>query len=450
MKKLSILLVALLACATLLAQNPTTYFMEGSPLRSQWNPAFAPNRGYVNIPAIGAIQMGTEGNISLDQILYPDGDGHLTTLFDSAISPEQALSGLDPMNLLATSINMNLIGFGAYCEDQRTFWAFDLNLRTYAEAQLPYELVDFFKWGNSSTIRDLGVSMESYLEAAFTWSMPIYKEKIYLGVRGKFLVGAARGKMHFDRFDTYMGEERWYANAVGRMELSGMVPATRTTEDGRLIYDTEDLGDKVNIPSGYGFGFDLGITYDPIPNLQLSASVNDLGALFWSKKSSSIGLMNEMVEFSGVENDAEGNLIQPEFDIDELEFEVGPQKGISRMLRPSLAIGGEYNFLKRRIGVGLFYSAKFREYKTLHNLTFAANFRPLKWLHLSGSYSFIDNRASAVGLALNICPKFINLFVGTDILFSKKSPLWVPIRQSKMNITFGLSVPIGRTGQRLE
>ncbi len=449
MKKLSILLLSLIGCTTLIAQNPTTYFMEGSPLRSQWNPAFAPNRGYFNIPVAGGIQIGTTGNLSLDQLFYPDGNDNLKLLFDSSISPSTALSGLEPMNYLSLSTRVNLLGFGAYFKDKRSFWAFDLNLRGHIEGELPYELFDFMKRGNSTTISDMGASMEGLLEAAFTYSFPI-KKKVYLGVRGKFLVGASRGEMRFERIDARMGEDRWYAHARGSLSLSGMIPSTRLSEEGTLIFDTDDMMGDFSIPAGYGFGFDVGVTYDPIPNLQLSASVSDLGVLFWSKKATSAGHINEEIEFTGVESDAAGNVIQPEFDLDELEFAVDPASGLSRMLRPTLAAGGEYNFLKRRIGLGLFYSARFGEYKTLHNVTFAANFRPLKWLHLSGSYSFIDNRGSAVGLALNICPKGINLFVGTDILLSKKSPQWLPISQSNMNITFGLAVPMGRTGQRHE
>mgnify|MGYP000010193514 CR=1 FL=1 len=50
MKKLLYTLAAVLVCTGAAAQNPTLYFMEGVPLRSQMNPALAPQRGYFNIP----------------------------------------------------------------------------------------------------------------------------------------------------------------------------------------------------------------------------------------------------------------------------------------------------------------------------------------------------------------------------------------------------------------
>lgn len=42
--------------------------MEGSTFRSQLNPAFAPLRGYVNIPVLGGVQVNASGNLSVSDI----------------------------------------------------------------------------------------------------------------------------------------------------------------------------------------------------------------------------------------------------------------------------------------------------------------------------------------------------------------------------------------------
>lgn len=446
MKKLYATLLALAAATTLAAQNPTTYFMEGTPLRSQWNPAFAPDRGNFNIPGLGGIQIGTQGNLALDNFLFPQ-NGRLTTILNGAVPSSIALDELDARNSLGIGSSVNIIGFGKYARDRKTYWAVDINLRVDADVQMPYELFAFMKNGGSADVSGLGISAESYLEAAFTYSFPIAK-KFYLGVRGKFLAGIARGRIDFDRFDASLGEDRWYADAAGRLEMSGIVPATKTSDSGVPVYDMEDICDDFRTPAGYGFGVDLGVTYDVLPDLQLSASINDLGVVFWSKGKSSIGEVCRSIEFTGVEIDENGNATQPRFDLDDLEFEIRESKGLSKMLRASVNLGGEYEFLNRRIGVGLFYNIRFREYETLHNLTLSGNFRPLTWLHVSGSYTFVDNRAHALGLGLNLCPGWINFFVGTDMLLSKKTPQWVPVRQSSMNVTFGLGVPIGARGAR--
>lgn len=432
-----------------MAQNPTTYFMEGSIVRNQWNAAFAPQRGYVNIPAIGNIHVGMSGNTSLSDIIYNQ-NGTLSTIFSSAVPSSMALANLESVNTMGLDTRVNVVGFGAYRKDGKSFWSFDLNVRANVDESLPYELFEFVKTGRETTFGGVNMGVESYIEAAFGYSFPI-TEKLYLGARAKFLIGACRFRATIDNFTAQMNETHWYADANGRMEAWGAQMELSYDDLGNGYYDLDNLGDmKMKMPAGYGFGFDLGVTYDILPELQLSASVNDIGAIFWSKSKSSIGYVDAKgMEYTGVHIDENGESTQPTFDFEELtEAEALEQKGLTSPLRSSINVGAEYNFLDRRIGLGLLYTMHFYECKTRYNLTAAANFRPLKWLHLSGSYSFVGNRGSAIGLGLNICPSFINFFVGTDILFCKKSTDWMPVKESIMNLTFGLGVHIGRRSLR--
>ena len=136
MKKIYAFLATLLLAFGAAAQNPTAYFMEGTTFRSQFNPAFAPLRGYVNIPGLGGIDINASGNLALDKILYPH-NGKLVTLLDGAISTKQALSGLKTDNLLGLDTRVNLIGFGAFTRNHKDFWSFDLNVRATTDATLP-------------------------------------------------------------------------------------------------------------------------------------------------------------------------------------------------------------------------------------------------------------------------------------------------------------------------
>ena len=139
----------------------------------------------------------------------------------------------------------------------------------------------------------------------------------------------------------------------------------------------------------------------------------------------------------------------PDFDIDVLEFHKGAPQSVSRMLRATINAGLEYEVWRHKIGIGLLYSARFWEYKTLHNITGSVNFHPIRWFTLTGSYSVIDNRGGAVGLGLNLCPNWINFFIGTDVLITKHTPQFVPVRQSIMNVTLGIGVPIGKRSHRI-
>ena len=103
MKRIYVFLATLLLASGVAAQNPTAYFMEGTTFRSQFNPAFAPLRGYVNIPGLGGIDINASGNLAVDKLLYPR-NGKLVTLLDEAVSTRQALSGLNADNLLGIEI----------------------------------------------------------------------------------------------------------------------------------------------------------------------------------------------------------------------------------------------------------------------------------------------------------------------------------------------------------
>lgn len=139
MKRIPIYIIALLAAATAAAQNPTTYFMEGSTLRMQYNPAFAPHRGYFNVPGAGGVQVGVNSSLTLDNLLYPR-DGRLVTLFDASVPTSEALRNIRDKNTLTAGTRVNLLGFGSYTRNRKHFWSFDLNLHASATLNIPGKL----------------------------------------------------------------------------------------------------------------------------------------------------------------------------------------------------------------------------------------------------------------------------------------------------------------------
>ena len=452
MKKLLYTLAAVLVCTGAAAQNPTLYFMEGVPLRSQMNPALAPQRGYFNIPVLGGLAVTAGGNTSLDHLLFRR-DGRLVTLLSPSVSSADALSDLHSKNLVNADIRVNLLGFGAYTANRKHFWSFDLNLRTSVSTQFPYELFHFFKTGESAQVRNLGLSSDAYAEAGFNYSFPI-GEKFYVGARVKFLVGLARAKSYFTQFNVSLGENEWYAEAVGELEVNSNLLTIPTRQEAgqdgvyRNYYQLDDMEfDAKFKPAGYGAAFDIGATYEPIPNLLVSAAVNDIGFIAWNKASSMHGTVSRRLTFDGAQVDASG-VADIDFDLGELKFEQVDEESATRMLHYTMNLGAEYRLWDRRVGFGALYQIHKYDYAALHNLTASVNFQPVRWFGLSGSYSFIDNRASALGLGLNLNPGWINFYVATDVLLTKKSAQWIPIKQGRMNFNLGIGVPMGMRGLR--
>ena len=320
-------------------------------------------------------------------------------------------------------------------------------MRVNEDANLPYSLFEFIKLGKEGQIRNFGTSTDSYLEAAFSYSFPLMDDRLYIGIRGKFLAGLARAQVTYDRFDISLREDRWAVLTQGTLDLTAAGAKVETDPDSET-FEIGDLDFKPTKPAGYGFALDLGATYDILPNLQASLAVNDLGFIGWSKKKNVTGFSSKELSFTGV-NVTEDGTESPDFDIDVLEFHKGAPQSVSRMLRATINAGLEYEVWRHKIGIGLLYSARFWEYKTFHNITGSVNFHPIRWFTLTGSYSVIDNRGGAVGLGLNLCPNWINFFIGTDVLITKHTPQFVPVRQSIMNVTLGIGVPIGKRSHRI-
>lgn len=63
----------------------SAYFLPGYNFRHELNPALAPERGYVAIPALGGLNIGLNSNIGLSTFLYPVGGGRLTTFMSPTV-----------------------------------------------------------------------------------------------------------------------------------------------------------------------------------------------------------------------------------------------------------------------------------------------------------------------------------------------------------------------------
>lgn len=454
MKKIITILAALLTAAGAAAQNPTAYFMEGSLFRQQFNPAFAPLRGYVNLPLAGNINVNVGTDLSLDKIFYPH-DGKLVTLLDSSVSPDRALQGIKEKNLIGFELRENIIGFGKFAKNHKSFWSFDINLRAYEELNLPGQLFEFIKRGQDGSIRNLGTTTDAYLDAGFAYSFPLCGDKLYFGVKAKFLVGLARLKLDFEHFDVTMHDDRWAVESSATIEsnIPGNAGPEYTYDQAGLPYF--EIGDIFNIdkfrPAGYGCAVDLGITYNIVRNLQMSLAVTDLGLIAWSKGGSNCGQAQSRTEYTGITVENGQTAEAPDFSFEELmRFRPEEAQSTVRMLRASANAGLEYWVWRHHIGIGAFYQLRLREYKPLHSVTGSLNFSPARWVTFSGSYTFTGGYGDSVGVALNLCPNWINFFIGTDMLVARHTPMWIPIDRHMMNVTFGLGVPIGKRSRRVE
>ena len=453
---LTFVTIVFAAALTAAAQVRTSYFVENSTFSNQFNPAFAPNYGYLRLPFVGGFNFNLDGTLSINDFIVrnPDGPG-LTTILNGAVSEAEALKGLNKkMNSFNFNSNINLLGFGGYTKNRKNFWSVDMNLHAEAALDVPYAFFKFLKsvsdGENISDFSNLQLLAQSYADIGFNYSLPI-SDDLYVGARAKFLIGLARADARMNKFKLNTGEEEWSAEIQAEMELNMAGLTARENQNFDEVFDNFNAG-NIKGASGYGFAIDLGASYKVMDNLQVSVAVNDLGFISWNN-STRLGTNDASISFRGIDMTVDANGVtatKPDFKLDELGLSViGNGTGKTAPIRATVNAGVEYEVLPHRLGLGLLYHGRMGLYAPSHNLTASLDFHPVHWFTLAPSYTLNNNRGGAIGLALNIAPKGFNFFLATDVLTSKLAKnLYIPYKQDRMTFAFGVAIGLGRRGER--
>lgn len=141
MKKIlcSLLVVcAICACQSVVAQSRTSYHMEGSYFRNDMNPALAPTRGYVALPGLSGVGVHMGSNfVSIDNFIYKR-DGALVTALHGSVSADEFLGRLPETLNMNLRESLNIFGIGFYAGN--SYWTFGLNQRLIADVTLSKDI----------------------------------------------------------------------------------------------------------------------------------------------------------------------------------------------------------------------------------------------------------------------------------------------------------------------
>lgn len=441
MKKIAIFLVAafaLLGVNTANAQSRTSYFMEGSYFRTEFNPALAPTRGYFMIPGLSGINLNLGTNfLSLDNFIY-ERNGQLVTALHRDVTTEEFLGNL-PKNLKVTAnANMNLLGVGFYTK--KMFWNFGANLRCDNNLVISPDLFRVVKSLGNGT-HDLGstsLNANWYVETYAGTSFPLFKW-MTIGVKGKFLVGLANARAQFNKLYLTINEDIVTAQLDGewRANSPALNNAALAQEGGEVNFSNliditpEHLTKGIN---SYGAAVDFGVEMRFMNNhLKVSAAVTDLGFIKWGKDSHIGGKVTGGFEYSGVTLSDTGvenadEIIRPingAEDYINLEDGImrGTYDGYANRLTCSLNAGVEYNMLKNKIALGLFSQTKMLNTTTsstyYSEITASVNLRPMNWISATVSHTMLNgNDAGIFGAAINFHPALFNFYLGVDFIDS--------------------------------
>lgn len=426
----------------------TLYFLENAPVRHQFNPALQPlSNFYISLPAIGNTQLSL-GNNSL-----------AVSMLD--LKKDDLLKAIKPTTLIDADIQTNLLGFGF--RTGNAYWTFSATAKATATIGLPSEVFRLLLKGNAeivdglpvltNTVFDLTKSKGSamgYIEAALGYSRNI-GDKWQVGLKLKYLHGIAGGSFASDS-----------------LRLESGIDAFRITGTGRLDAAYPDFNNITAStflkPSGRGGAIDLGVTYKPIENLQLAASVTDLGFINWTSNIKNriysldytfrgINGFNISNILTGIDT---GNLTDSIMtDIKDNLQESTDTKKFAGTVSPRVYVSAEYKFLHDLLAVGLLSSTRVVNKQIYPEITTALSVRPADWFNLSMSYSVMNGRAGNIGAGLGFRLGFVNAFVTADYIplyyanLSKPLNLGsvklskVPAETSRLNLAVGVNLVFG-------
>lgn len=449
----------------------TAYFLDGYSYRHELNPAFGGERNYISIPVLANMNMGLFSNVGVNTFLYPTTSGpyKLTTFMSPTVDADEFLGKLKNMNHINMSSDITLLsaGFKAF----KGYNTITVGIHADMGVGLPKDLFTFMKLGQTGedtryNFKDINASANAWAEIALGHSHKI-NEKLTIGAKVKFLLGIASLKAKIENMDVRMNNNAWTINAQGSMEIaagSGLYVPTK--QETGADYNTPSEADLIEWNdveynnfglSGFGLGFDLGATYQLLPDLQLSAAVTDLGFMSYSHAVKGATSQTSWV-FDGFHNiaiddnapDYEENKIDEQIDRlwDDLQDVVNFHRteqdaSFNRALFANIRLGAEYKmpFYKNLTGAFLFTS-HIAGVSTWNEGRFYATVKPVKWFDATINYG-ISTYGDSFGWMLNFHPKGFNFFVGTDHQSFKVTPQGIPVGKANFNLNLGFNVTFG-------
>ena len=447
MKKLLYIISIIFLSQTILAQqNNTMYFMESLPQAKWLNPAIQNecnlHIGGALIPVTGQLLLPIQINYGNNGFALAD---VLQSKNDKLILPgykgydqELFLSSLRDVNYITLEFQINWLTVGYKYKD----WYFGLDINDKIDTRFSFndDLARLALEGNgksflnaTANLGDLGLTTTSYSEIAISASKHINKE-LTVGLTAKMLFGKMNIWTENSIIDMHTSsQENYPINFDADILIHTSQPLVEVTE---MYYDYEadsmvletkdrdvDYTRSFLNTKNLGFGFDLGAIYKINKEIELYASVTDLGYIKWTDNTQTFSVKGKYLW--------DGYDFQPALDKDNNITDASDestQDEIIRVLDPSLNkksyitfitpkayLGGTYRF-NEKIKTGLLLRSAFFQNTWHPSVTLSGNFRLAKSFETVVSYSMINNSYTNVGLGFSAKAGPFQFFMMTDNL----------------------------------
>jgi len=433
------------------------YFLERSPMHIRMNPAMAPKNSCLGF-GLGSVALSLRSDVGLSDVLIPGQNGELITVMHPDADKAGFLSGLGKVSDFSGSVNVELFNLGIRLKQ---FYV-SVHSGIYADMGLgiPRDLFSLFMLGmdpdQASTRFDLtALNFEAMLYAKNGLGLTTAIGKIFnVGVNLNHLIGIGHMKMGFDELSIRAGDQQWDVVSKGYLRYAGPQQLMFTYSDDNYL---DGIDSDLSSPGGLGHlwspgigsSVDLGLTAKPLPFLNLSASIVDLGFIRWNKNYVQQAVSDESFTFDGIglafgeesQDEEEGNGIGDQLqELMRLSKDVSAGSFVSG-LTTKLNIGGEVGVLNDRISFGLLSQTAIARSRLLYqDFMLSANFKPGSVFQSALTYSLLHGKMSSFGAAINLKLLFLNFFLAADYIPMIYTPQMIPVKNSHFNLQTGLNL----------
>jgi hypothetical protein len=446
MKKITLLLASILLAIGINAQsNMTLYNMGNVPQRLTVNPALAPDcKWYLGMPILSStdISFGSSAlNISdINNALDVNSRGKYT------VNLKTLGTAFDKGTFVNIGINQEWLNFGFRVK--KSMFTFGITEKIKTRVDFPTDLFKVAFEGNGGQNLghafnfNFGLDVLHTREFAVGYNRSLLNEKLRVGGRLKYVRGlnVINTKSNDVIFTT---DPNTFAYTVtADIEVNTSTPIL----DSALGVDNPSTL-VLGSPKNGGFGIDLGASYELTDRITLSASVVDLGRIFWNDYTTNVKSRNPGAAFMyrGIDiNEYTGDSVQGGAGFEALTdtildvFALDTNKNsFSTGLLGEFYIGGNFH-LNDRHNAGILLYGSFYNKSFYPALTLSWNSEFGRILAVSGSYTISRSSATNIGLglALNLGPEQFYV-VGDNLIGTATGNLQTVYIRFGWNHTFG-------------
>lgn len=433
----------------------SAYFIDNYTYSYRLNPAFTTKKSFIG-GLLSNVNSGTNSNVGLSTFFYPY-EGQLATFMHPAVDREEFLQKLKKKNRVNINISYNVAstGFWTKFKGKDIFQTFELNMRNNSSSKVPYNLFSFLKpAGEEDFFYDLShisAYTQTYMEMASGTALKF--GNLEVGGRVKFLLGTNRINLKIMEMYASLDGFQWSLSSYAELAAAGGGVKRRLKHGSLGDYDIVNLAKIKYRPLGFGGiggAIDLGVRYQVNDYINVSAAINDLGAIIWRNKVKGLNSGETfLVQVDDIQLDDIGSLgdvIEGIINKVESVYEFHPgKKSFSTQSLPlNFNVGAEFKMpFYKKMSIGILGSFRDSHINRYNELRMSLNAAPLKWLSLSLNTS-ITTYGWEVGGMVNVYAKKFSAFIGTDSYYYHMTPHLVPVNNFNTHVVLGVNYLLSR------